>query len=175
MGSRKNPLCRITSNARRIATLKLLQNSESPLTHAEVSDALHNLEIDKATIFRNLNDLVSKKVLRRSTLGDNVWRFEVIQDTHEHDSHPHFVCIDCGAVTMEGVVLKQKTSLANPLLKQVTEILLRGQCEESLKLHLSALPLVCFLSVIVHNAVHVGGLTVLPFCNMTACFCEVTN
>jgi Fur family ferric uptake transcriptional regulator len=115
----------------RIATLKLLQNSESPLTHAEVSDALHNLEIDKATIFRNLNDLVSKKVLRRSTLGDNVWRFEVIQDTHEHDSHPHFICIDCGAVTcMEGVVLKQKTSLANPLLKQVTEILLRGQCGE---------------------------------------------
>ena len=45
----------------RIATLKLLQNSESPLTHAEVSDALHNLEIDKATVFRNLNDLVSKK------------------------------------------------------------------------------------------------------------------
>ena len=36
----------------RIATLKVLHGSESPLTHAEVSDELQNLEIDKATVFR---------------------------------------------------------------------------------------------------------------------------
>ena len=35
---------------------------ESPLTHAEVSDELENLEIDKATVFRNLTDLVAKNV-----------------------------------------------------------------------------------------------------------------
>ena len=116
----------------RIATLKLLQNSESPLTHAEVSDALHNLEIDKATVFRNLNDLVSKKVLRRSTLGDNVWRFEIIKESaHKSDSHPHFICVDCGSVScMEDVELKQKSASSSPLLEHVTEIVLRGHCNE---------------------------------------------
>ena len=62
----------------RIATLKVLHGSGSPLTHAEVSDKLENLEIDKATIFRNLTDLVARNVIRRSALCDNVWRFEII-------------------------------------------------------------------------------------------------
>ena len=41
----------------RIATLKLLHGATSPLTHAEVSDELNDLGVDKATVFRNLNDL----------------------------------------------------------------------------------------------------------------------
>jgi Fur family ferric uptake transcriptional regulator len=94
----------------RIATLRVLHRSKSPLTHSEVSDKLEDLEIDKTTIFRNLTDLVAKNVLRRSALGDNVWRFEIIRESaHEHDSHPHFVSVDCGSVScMEDVELKQK-------------------------------------------------------------------
>ena len=116
----------------RIATLRVLHGSESPLTHAEVSDKLQKLEIDKATVFRNLTDLVARKVLRRSALGDNVWRFEVIKESaHEHDSHPHFICIDCGSVScMEDVELKQKSTSTSPLFKQVTEIVLRGHCTD---------------------------------------------
>ena len=38
----------------RIATLKLLHAATSPLTHAEVSDELRDLGVDKATVFRNL-------------------------------------------------------------------------------------------------------------------------
>ena len=116
----------------RIATLKVLHGSESPLTHAEVSDELQHLEIDKATVFRNLTDLVAKNVLRRSALGDNVWRFEIIKESaHKPDSHPHFICVDCGSVScMEDVELKQKSASASPLLNYVTEIVLRGHCNE---------------------------------------------
>ena len=116
----------------RIATLKVLHGSRSPLTHAEVSDKLENLEIDKATIFRNLTDLVARNVIRRSALGDNVWRFEIIKESaHEPDSHPHFICIDCGSVScMEDVELKRTSTSKSPLFERITEIVLRGHCNE---------------------------------------------
>jgi Fur family ferric uptake transcriptional regulator len=116
----------------RIATLKVLHGSGSPLTHAEVSDKLENLEIDKATIFRNLTDLVARNVIRRSALGDNVWRFEIIKESaHEPDSHPHFICIDCGSVScMEDVELKRTSTSKSPLFERITEIVLRGHCNE---------------------------------------------
>jgi len=116
----------------RIATLKVLHGSESPLTHAEVSDELQNLEIDKATVFRNLTDLVAKNVIRRSALGDNVWRFEIIKESaHEPDSHPHFICICCGSVScMEDVELKRTSTSKSPLFERITEIVLRGHCNE---------------------------------------------
>ena len=75
---------------------------------------------------------MARKVLRRSALGDNVWRFEVIKESaHEHDSHPHFICIDCGSVScMEDVELKQKSTSTSPLFEHVTEIVLRGHCND---------------------------------------------
>ena len=116
----------------RIATLRVLHGSESPLTHAEVSDELQDLEIDKTTVFRNLTDLVARNVIRRSALGDNVWRFEIIKESaHEPDSHPHFICIDCGSVScMEDVELKRTSTSKSPLFERITEIVLRGHCNE---------------------------------------------
>ena len=116
----------------RLATLQVLHDSVSPMTHAEVAAALQHFEIDKATVFRNLTDLTSTNVLRRSTLGDNVWRFEIMKDSEkEHDAHPHFVCVDCGSVScMEDVELSQKSKSKNPLYEQITEIVLRGHCNE---------------------------------------------
>ena len=132
MGPRKDSVCGAKSHPARIATLRVLHGSESPLTHAEVSDELQNLEIDKATVFRNLTDLVARNVLRRSALGDNVWRFEIIKESaQEHDSHPHFICVNCGSVScMEDVELKQKSKSTSPLFKHVTEIVLRGHCTD---------------------------------------------
>ena len=77
----------------RIATLKLLHGATSPLTHAEVAEELHDLGVDKATVFRNLNDMATAGLLRRTELGDRVWRFELIGENEGPGSaHPHFVC-----------------------------------------------------------------------------------
>ena len=43
----------------RIATLKLLHGATSPLTDAEVAEELQDLGVDKATVFRNLNDIAT--------------------------------------------------------------------------------------------------------------------
>lgn len=118
----------------RVATLDLLQKSSSPLTHAEVAEHLSKTGVDKATAFRALNDMTEAGLLRRTELGDRVWRFELIgEGEHEQLGHPHFVCIDCGQVSCLGDIKLTKKSLSTSAqIGRVTEILLRGQCADCL-------------------------------------------
>lgn len=114
----------------RIATLKLLRKAKAPMTHAEVVAELEDLGTDKATVFRNLNDMVSVGLLRRAELGDHVWRFETLSGRDNHNSvHPHFICVDCGVVScMDEVKLTAGSVRLSKEFGEVTEILLRGHC-----------------------------------------------
>ncbi|MEM7783328.1 MAG: Fur family transcriptional regulator [Planctomycetota bacterium] len=116
----------------RIATLTLLQDASSPLTHAEVAEKLHDLGVDKATVFRNLNDLATAGLLRRTELGDRVWRFELANDGKgDGSAHPHFICVDCGSVScMDEVKLTAGSLRLSQEFGEVTEILLRGHCND---------------------------------------------
>lgn len=116
----------------RLATLLLVQQRSSPLTHADAAEALAANGIDKATVFRNLNDLTEAGLLRRTELGDHVWRFEVTDGhTGNEDHHPHFVCIDCGSVTcLNDVQLTAGSKRQSDGVGHVTEILLRGHCND---------------------------------------------
>lgn len=116
----------------RIATLLELRASPSPLTHAELAEKLAVNGFDKATAFRNLNDLTNGGLLRRSELGDHVWRFEAIDLEHgSKQGHPHFLCVDCGSVTcLDEVQLTAGSRRQSDSVGEVTEILLRGHCKE---------------------------------------------
>ncbi len=116
----------------RIATLKLLYGATSPLTHSEVADELQDLGVDKATVFRNLNDMATAGLLRRTELGDRVWRFELVSKGGEHGSaHPHFVCVDCGTVScMDEIKLTAGSMRLSQEFGEITEILLRGHCND---------------------------------------------
>ena len=122
----------LRATSARVATLLVLRESSAPLTHAEVAERLASHEIDKSTVFRNLTDMVNVNLLRRSELGDHVWRFEIIRETEgEHESHPHFVCVDCGTVScLDEIQLTNKSKVASRRLGEVTEILLRGHCHD---------------------------------------------
>ncbi|WP_044300700.1 Fur family transcriptional regulator [Rhodopirellula sallentina] len=114
----------------RIATLQLLRRSTSPLTHAVVAEDLATLGVDKATVFRNLNDMVDAGLLRRTEVGDHVWRFETIDEEHD-GGHPHFLCVDCGTVScLDDVKLTAGSQRASEQFGEVTEILLRGHCND---------------------------------------------
>lgn len=114
----------------RSATLRLLRESSTPMTHAAVADHLAETGIDQATAFRNLNDLADAELVRRTELGDHVWRFEAIGTEEDHKSgHPHFLCVDCGAVScLDDVKLTAGSLRQSAKIGEVTEILLRGHC-----------------------------------------------
>ncbi|MEO8553762.1 MAG: transcriptional repressor, partial [Kofleriaceae bacterium] len=82
----------------RLAVLELLRASDTPMSHGDVADRLASQAWDRATIYRNLTDLAEAELVRRTDVGDHVWRFEAVSDEHASGTHPHFVCTECGIV-----------------------------------------------------------------------------
>ncbi|MEM9367680.1 MAG: transcriptional repressor [Planctomycetota bacterium] len=119
----------------RVSALRFVREASSPVTHADVANRLADDGVDKATAFRNLNDLADAGLLRRAELGDHVYRFEEIRPGEEGSrTHPHFVCSDCGAVScLDSVKLTAGSLRESNQIGEVTEILLRGTCHDCLE------------------------------------------
>jgi Fur family ferric uptake transcriptional regulator len=115
----------------RLAVLDLLRAGESPMSHADVADRLASHAWDRATIYRNLTDLAEAGLLRRTDVGDHVWRFEAVSDRHEASAHPHFVCTECGSVEcLPEIELAVRRAKAPRAVKQrQVEVQVRGLCD----------------------------------------------
>jgi Fur family ferric uptake transcriptional regulator len=117
----------------RVRVLGALQKAGSPRSHAEVADGLADEGFDRATVYRNLMDLTEAGLVRRSDLGDHVWRFELASETHKHDeSHAHFVCAACGAVEClpaSSVQLSPGQGAPRALNNSDLQIQVRGLCD----------------------------------------------
>ncbi|MBX3422318.1 MAG: transcriptional repressor [Pirellulaceae bacterium] len=118
----------------RVAILNELGNCAGPVTHQELTLKLHDLGLEKSTIFRGLQDLTEAGLLHRLELGDHLWRYELVQEgvlVQQSDSehtHPHLLCVDCGSVRC----LNQadvNVQLA-PQLGKVVDVLIKGQCPD---------------------------------------------
>lgn len=113
----------------RVAVLDRLTRATTPVSHAEIADALEPLNFDRATVYRNLMDLVEAKLVKRADMGDHVWRFTLIrEDEPAHGlEHPHLVCNDCGTVVCMPDV---KVKIAAKRALQPLEVQLRGLCDD---------------------------------------------
>jgi Fur family transcriptional regulator, ferric uptake regulator len=120
----------LRTTAARLAVVRRLQRATSPVSHAEVAEELVPLGFDKATVFRNLTDLVDAGLVTRTELGDHVWRFELRDQAHpDRGHHPHFVCVDCGSVTcLHEVDVPKAMQKSWSRIGDVTEVLLKGHC-----------------------------------------------
>lgn len=115
----------------RIAVLRLLRGSNHPVSHGEVAELLSAEPWDRATIYRNLTDLADAGLVRRSDLGDHVWRFEAVAAGHGADAHPHFVCTACGTIEcLPDVELAlRRTRIPRAVRARQVEVQLRGVCD----------------------------------------------
>jgi len=120
----------------RIAILRLLSQSDQPLSHSDVAERLRESGFDPSTAYRALIELADTGLLIRLDIGDQIRRYEFKHVTpktattgkraHDDREHPHFVCLDCGHVTcLTDVTVQLPKSRA---VGKVTEILLRGHC-----------------------------------------------
>lgn len=116
----------------RLAVLELLRASEGPMSHGEVADKLATQNWDRATIYRNLIDLADAGLVRRTDVGDHVWRFEARRSGDDHETaHPHFVCTECGVVEcLPELELSVRRAKAPRAVKQrQVEVHVRGLCD----------------------------------------------
>ena len=123
----------LRATASRIAVLRLLRQTVSPVSHAEVTEQLQNEGFDRATLYRNLFDLQRAGLARRSDHGDHVWRFEAVQGgAHPTEEHPHFVCNQCGLVEcLEGLEVSLPRGAKGPkaIRKKAIVVQLKGLCD----------------------------------------------
>jgi Fur family transcriptional regulator, ferric uptake regulator len=116
--------------APRMAVLDVLERAKSPVSHADVAGELDDGTLDRATVYRNLMALTDAGLVRRTDLGDHVWRFELVREYTAHEmAHPHFVCTDCGTVScMPGVTVRIDGGGAASVARKGFEVQLRGVC-----------------------------------------------
>jgi Fur family transcriptional regulator, ferric uptake regulator len=121
----------------RLAVLELLRSSDTPMSHGDVADRLANQAWDRATIYRNLTDLAEVGLLRRTDVGDHVWRFEAVSGEHTAGAHPHFVCTECGTVeclpeielSIRRAPTASRTKPPRAVKQRQVEVHVRGLCD----------------------------------------------
>ncbi|HET9449953.1 MAG TPA: transcriptional repressor [Aggregicoccus sp.] len=123
----------LRSTAPRVAVLRRLERATTPLSHADLVDALADQGLDRVTLYRNLNDLAEAGLVARTDLGDHTWRFELRREGASHATlHPHFTCTDCGAVAClpeQAVRVGAGRGLPKALAHRTVEVALRGLCD----------------------------------------------
>jgi len=122
----------------RLAVLDIVRGTGAPVSHGEVADKLASQAWDRATIYRNLIDLSDAGLLRRTDVGDHVWRFEAIH--HDAAAHPHFVCTECGVVeclpeielTLRRPEPSKRVRAPRAVKQRQVEVHVRGRCDACL-------------------------------------------
>jgi len=125
----------LRATAPRVAVLRHVSLSVSPLSHGDVADALSSEGVDRATVYRNLIDLTEAGLLHRADLGDHVWRFTVPNRRHapQRPDHPHFICNNCGAVEClpeDAVAVRTHRRTPLALRQSGLQIQIRGLCDD---------------------------------------------
>lgn len=113
--------------------LRWLSRAAMPISHPELFEALADAGFDRATLYRNLVDLAEAGIVRRTDLGDHVWRYELRASEDGHViEHPHFVCTGCGEVAcLPGVavrIVSSGTEAPRSVRTRKVAVQLTGRC-----------------------------------------------
>lgn len=119
----------------RVAVLQLIRQMDRPLSHADVCEALGEVQWNRSTLWRNLCDLETAGLVQRRALGDRLYRFEQApsDDAHPMDAHPHFICVSCGDVSClpeEMLTLSPPHALPRSVRAGQAEVQVRGVCDK---------------------------------------------
>lgn len=114
----------------RVAVLRLLHGLDAPASHPEVHAAMADDGWDRATLYRNLSDLTDAGLVRKTDLGDHLWRYELAGSPRHEDHHPHFLCTECGDVAcLPDVEVPVPTGGPRSLQRGRVAIQFRGTCD----------------------------------------------
>jgi Fur family transcriptional regulator, ferric uptake regulator len=124
----------------RVAVLAALLSFDHAASHTDVTAALANETIDRVTVYRVLDWLVSVSIAHRISGDDRVWRFmlntsagpranERAPHPALHHSHAHFTCEACGQTfCLEAIKPKIDLRVPEGFRTSEVDVKLRGRC-----------------------------------------------
>lgn len=79
----------------RLTILQALESKHCPLSAEDIFERCKGGRLDLVTVYRNLRTFEDKTIVRRSSLGDGIDRYELSIDDHHHH---HLVCRNCKVI-----------------------------------------------------------------------------
>jgi Fur family transcriptional regulator, ferric uptake regulator len=79
----------------RLSILTVLENNSKPLSVKEISAKLGKESVDLATLYRTVNSLVEKRLIRQIDFKQDFSYYELAKDKHHHH---HLVCVNCSRI-----------------------------------------------------------------------------
>lgn len=120
----------LRSTSGRRAVLHLIESAELPLSHGDIMQRLRHETVDRATVFRILDDLVKVGLARRMDVGDRVWRYRPALPDGAMSAV--FACSACHGIEELEVELRLPASVPRALRTRQVQLLLRGRCDACL-------------------------------------------
>lgn len=125
----------------RLCVLDLLLQSRAAMSHAQITDSLQQIDLDKVTLYRTLNTFVEVGLAHKVATDERNWLYAIYSEdirhhqadhAHHHDaSHAHFICEACEKIYCfpfeEKPIDLKKAELEGFSIKQ-HEIRLHGTC-----------------------------------------------
>jgi Fur family ferric uptake transcriptional regulator len=78
----------------RLSILEVLSKSKKPLSIKSIKESLKKTPVDQATIYRTIETLIGKQVIRPVNFQHDHNHYEIIDNSHHH----HLICEKCGKV-----------------------------------------------------------------------------
>ena len=115
--------------APRAAVLETLLAARQALTHHEIEQALApRLAVDRVTVYRVLDWLVSLGLAHRIAGEDRTWRF-LATHGEAHAAHAHFMCSRCGrTVCLDEVAVPPAVKVPRGFEPSHVELNVKGVC-----------------------------------------------
>ena len=121
----------------REAVLRSIGSGSRPLAAAEIMAAVRgSMTINKVTLYRILDLLVDKGLVKRLSAGDRAFRYGM-GETRHHPDHPHFVCsrcriMECLEPGLHTLSVREFQTQGKRIISHM-DIRLEGICESCLK------------------------------------------
>jgi Fur family ferric uptake transcriptional regulator len=87
---------RLYSTKGRVAIIKLLMKAGKPLSQEQIARRYGKKRVDKVTIYRTLESLLSVGLVHKVFTDKRAQHFELAHNCTEQQCHPHFTCSSCG-------------------------------------------------------------------------------
>jgi Fur family ferric uptake transcriptional regulator len=78
--------------------LLCLSNASRPLSASEIHDHIGFDSCNKSTVFRTLGQFKEKGLINEINLGEDFYRYEIVNLENNDHHHHHVRCRDCGDI-----------------------------------------------------------------------------